>query len=109
LFSTKQGYVLTKNFNNMGLLIFGILLIVGGGIAIGVLIREPRDLLSIGCKIWIAFVISTFMFWGFFMVMHNDIVFDKHIKVYNNGDYRKEILYDTNGNELKVKYKITNL
>lgn len=41
--------------------------------------------------------------------MHNDIVFDKHIKVYNNGDYRKEILYDANGNEVKVIYKITNL
>ena len=76
----------------MGLLIIGILLIVGGGIAIGVLIREPRELMGIGNKIWFTIVLLTFMSWGILMVMHNDIVFNKHIKIYNNGDYTKEIL-----------------
>ena len=91
----------------MGLLILGILLIIGGGIAIGVLIREPKELMSIVGKIWFTIVLLTFMFWGFLMVMHNDIVFDKHIKIYNNGDYTKEILYDAKGNEIDVRYKIT--
>lgn len=90
----------------MGLLIFGIILIVGGGVAIGVLIREPKELLNIGGKICITFALSIFMFWGFIMVMHNDIVFNKHIKVYNNGHYTKETLYDAKGNEIDVKYKI---
>ena len=91
----------------MGLLFLGILLIVGGGIVIGVLIREPREYLSIGHKIYLTIILLTFMFWGFFMVMHNDIVFDKHIKIYNNGDYKKEVLYDAQGNEIAVKYSIT--
>ena len=68
----------------MGLLIFGILLIVGGGIALGVLYREPKEFLNIVCKIWFTIVISLFMFWGFIMVMYNDIVFNKNIKTYNN-------------------------
>ena len=90
----------------MGLLIFGILLIVGSGVAIGLLIREPKELISIGGKIWYTFALLTFMFWGFLMVMHNDIVFNRHIKIYNNGYYTKETLYDAKGNEIDVKYKI---
>lgn len=89
----------------MGLLIFGILLIVGGGIALGVLYREPKEFLNIVCKIWFTIVISLFMFWGFIMVMYNDIVFNKNIKTYNNGYYTKEIIYDAKGNEIDVRYK----
>ena len=87
----------------MGLLIFGVVIVISSVIVFVFAMRE-KDITLWGKIAFLSVVIGYFII-GLTMVMFNNYTFNKHIQMYKKGDYKKSIIVDTEGKEIEVRYK----